>query len=109
MEVLHDSTLPVARRADDGVDDCDQRPVDGVDQLENRLSVVIAKDPVFMLEDHDVAALQVAGGSPDADRAVGIDLHPDLPEGRGGGAAVDETYQIDLELGCHLTERGDES
>src|SRR5688500_14549033 len=99
MEVFHDPTLPVARSADDGMGHGDHRPVDGIDQLDNRLAVMVAKDPVFVLKDHDIAACQVAGCGTDAHRAVWIDLHPDLPRGRGRGTPVDETHEVYVEFG----------
>ena len=57
MKVVHDPTLPLAGGSDDSVDDRDQRPVDGIDQFENRLSVVIAEDSVLVLENDDIAAV----------------------------------------------------
>jgi len=96
MEAFHDSALPIARRADDGVGHGDQGPLDGIDQFQDRLPVIVAKDPVFMLENDDITAVQMTGGGPDADRAVGVDLHPNLPEGRGWRASIDETHQIDV-------------
>ena len=50
----------------------------------------------------------MTGCGPDAHRAIRVDLHPDLAEGRSRGTTVDETDEIDGELGRHLAERGDE-
>ena len=43
--------------ADDRVDNGDQRPVDGIDQFQDRLPVIVAKDPVLVLENDDIAAV----------------------------------------------------
>ena len=109
MEAFHDLALAIARRADDGVGHSDQGPVDGIDQLQDRLSVVVAKDPVLVLENYDIATVQMTSGGPNADRAVRVDLHPNLSEGGGWWASIDETHQIDVQVRSTFAERGHQS
>jgi hypothetical protein len=109
MKTFHDPSLTIARRADDGVDNGDQRPVDGIDHLEDRLSVVVAKDPILVLKDHDVATVEMTGGGSDADSAIRVDLHPDLSQRRSRRPSVDEPHEIHVEVRGHLSQRGNES
>lgn len=109
MKTFHDPSLAIARRADDGMDNGDQWPFDGIDHLQNGFAVVVAKNPILVLEDDHVATIEMTGGGSDADRTVRVDLHPDLSQSRSWRAPVDETHQIHVEVRGHIAERRDES
>jgi len=53
---------PQAGRHQDGVQDDDDRPGDGSDDIEHVLSVRSAEDAVLVLDDDDVVAVEPRGG-----------------------------------------------
>jgi hypothetical protein len=82
----------------------DQRAPDQLGQFENRLAIVIPEDPVFVLNDHYVATIEMSCCCPDAHRRARIELHAHVAQAGNRRSVIDHTHNVHFEIKGDTTE-----